>query len=69
MDTALKKQLVGTYCVCYNVSYSEVCSLVRNMKSINTIEHLQNYICCAKDCKLCQPDLQKIINYYRKTDT
>lgn len=66
MDTELEKQLVGTYCVCYNVMYSEISLYIQNMKSIKRIEDLQKYMSCCAKCKLCASDIQKIIDFHRK---
>ena len=66
MRDDLKAQLVGTYCSCFNIQYNEIALFVSNIKSINTIEDLNNYMVCCKQCKLCCPDIQKIIDYYKK---
>ena len=66
MDERLEKTLAGSYCVCNNVSYNEISLFVRNMKSMKDLEMLRKYFPVADKCKLCYPDLQKIIDFYRK---
>ena len=66
MDPKLEKSLVGTYCVCHNISYNEVCLFLRNMKSIKDIDGLRNYFVISDKCKLCTPDIQKIVEFYNK---
>ena len=67
MNDDLEKTLDGSFCPCFNVSYNEISILVLNMKNINTIEDLQRYILVCKRCNLCCNDIQKIIDFYRKT--
>ena len=66
MEDELAKQLVGTYCICFNITYSEISSVVKNIKSINSIQDLNRYMVCCQKCTLCCPDIEKIINFYKK---
>lgn len=66
MDPTLESQLIGTYCVCYNISYNEIAILVRSMESIKTIDDLCLYIPVCRKCNRCREDVQKIIDFYRK---
>ena len=66
METELKKQLTGSYCVCFNISYKEISLLVRNIKTIKSLKDVQNYFACGSKCELCCPDIQKIVDFYRK---
>ena len=65
MDSELKKQLTGSYCVCHGPSYDEIYDLVKNMPSIKKIEDIQRYIDCGTRCRLCDSDLKKIIDFLR----
>lgn len=64
MEEELKKQLIGTYCVCNNVLYEEIAVLVHNLK-IKDINNLKTFVHVCTRCKLCGPDIQKIIDFYK----
>ena len=66
MQIDLKTQLSGTFCACFNVTYSEIAMLIKNIKSIKSIEDLNKYIVVCKNCNLCCSDVKKIISYYNK---
>jgi NAD(P)H-nitrite reductase large subunit len=65
MEPELRKKLIGTYCSCYNISYNEIAMFVKNSPHIKTLEELNNYFVCCKKCKICCPDIQNIIDFYR----
>ena len=65
MELELRKQLTGSYCSCYNITYSEIAIFVKNSGNIKTIQDLNNYMVCCKKCNLCCADIQKIIDFYR----
>lgn len=66
IDKELQQKLIGSYCVCHNVTYNEIDRIVKNNQSITEISDIRNIIECANTCKLCVPDIQAIINYYQK---
>lgn len=66
MEPELEKQLLGSYCVCFNVTYKEISLLIRNIKTIKSIEDINQYFACCTKCKLCCGDIEKIIDFYRK---
>ena len=60
MDPELEKQLVGSFCVCYNVSYNEIAILVKNLK-IKNMDELRRYVHICDRCSMCHEDIEKII--------
>lgn len=65
MERELEKQLVGSYCVCFNVTYKEIGLFIKNNKNIKSLEEIQHYFACCTKCKLCCNDIQKIIDFYK----
>jgi len=59
-------ELTDTHCTCNNISYREIIHLVDKHEDVKTVEQLQEYCSCANQCELCRPDIQKIIDYFRK---
>jgi NAD(P)H-nitrite reductase large subunit len=57
--------LVGSYCVCNNVQYEHIINVVESNKDILNVEHVQNHVVCCTKCKLCKPDIEKIIQHFR----
>lgn len=67
IDKDLKSNLIGSYCVCYNINYDEIADVVANTDNIKSLDDVQRYFVCGLKCKLCRPDIEKIIHYYRVT--
>lgn len=59
--------LIGTYCVCNNITYKEIQHIVHKHENIKTIKDLQQYCNCANKCSLCKPDIEKIIKHFTST--
>lgn len=65
MDSKLQKQLDLERCVCHDVSYEKICSLIER-HNITSIERLQKYVDCADVCGTCNPDIENIIAFVKK---
>lgn len=47
-------------CICFNVKFADV-KKIMNDKRFNTLEEVQTVIDVSKNCKLCRPYIEKMI--------
>jgi bacterioferritin-associated ferredoxin len=66
MDKELINELIGSFCVCYNITYKEINDFILNNKNVKSVADVKHYFVCGLNCKKCIPDIQKIIDYHKK---
>jgi len=47
-------------CICFNVKFSEVKEIMEE-NNFTTIEEVQEVVVVSKNCKLCRPYLEKMV--------
>ena len=66
MDPALEKTLSDSYCYCFDVSFNEISIFLRNNPYVKTLQDVKKHLACCGGCQRCCPDVQKIVEFYRK---